>query len=58
MRKENYIRPTLSIVHFQPPLLYDASADDIEGEGWDSAKQYFVEPDYEEESDDFYSIKW
>ena len=58
MRKENYIRPTLSIVRFQPPLLYDASADNKDGEGWggDYAKKHYYLPDEEEEEEDYYRI--
>lgn len=55
MRKQNYIRPTLSIVHFQPPLLETISGSDQGGDsGWGhKAKRcYSVYDEFEEDDEE------
>lgn len=43
MRKQTYIRPTFTIVHFQPPLLETISGRDQEGVEIEESKQSMFE---------------
>lgn len=57
MRKQTYIRPTFTIVHFQPPLLETISGRDLDIGGDDerpnAAKPAFILYDvFEDEEDD------